>query len=122
MEKPDNLTTKEWMFILKYPQNGFNGTKTYMEVYESSNANAAGVEAHHLLRKPKIKAAMKEMFSEMTMPLEEALVLLAEIARDDNQTSERRQALNSIVRGHGGFTDKVQQDTTLHIVVDRSGK
>lgn len=49
------LSLREIEFIEVY-LTCYNGTRSYMEVYKTTNANLAGVEASRMLRKPKVHA------------------------------------------------------------------
>jgi hypothetical protein len=51
----DTLTSCEELFALEYLANGYNATAAYKVTHpRCRSANAAAVEAHRLLRKPKI--------------------------------------------------------------------
>lgn len=57
--KIDELSDKYKKFALNYIRLQ-NGTKAYLQVYPNADYNVASVSAYHLLRKPKIKEAIRE--------------------------------------------------------------
>jgi len=77
---PDNhLTRNENKFILKYIED-FNGTVAVRHAYPNiTNDATAAVKAHRLLRKDKIKDALKDA---VNMLIEEGRITKAMIARE----------------------------------------
>ena len=56
------LTAKQENFCIEYARTG-NAVKSYISAYEKNNSySAAGVEAHRLLKNPKIKGRLKELY------------------------------------------------------------
>lgn len=53
------------VFAETYLANGENGTRAYMEAFACTNTNVAAVEAHHLLRNPKIQKVIEQHRSEI---------------------------------------------------------
>lgn len=53
------LTTKQLLFCNEYLKD-FNGTRAYKESFKTDNDNLAWVEAHKLLRNPKIAEYIDE--------------------------------------------------------------
>lgn len=115
MNKPDNLTDKEWAFCLEYPKD-WNGTQAAIRAGYSSNS--AAEIAYENLRKPHIKAALKSVYEELAMSTEELFARLKYEATENPDAADRLRALGMIGKGHAAFTDKVEQDTTLRIVID----
>ena len=60
-EITSDLSPRHKAFVAKYCQL-WNGTRAYKAIYgEHLDDNVAGVSAHHLLKNPKIKAAVFEL-------------------------------------------------------------
>jgi hypothetical protein len=74
---------------LRYPLD-FNGTKSYKETYGVTDDNVAAVSAYRLLRKSKIRAALKDVYKEAAMDLDEMLSGIADIARNENNDLQAR--------------------------------
>lgn len=53
------LTADEHLFVKAYMANGLNGTAAYRALHPKANAATAAVEAHRLLRKPKVRALVE---------------------------------------------------------------
>lgn len=119
LTKPKNLTDKQWAFVLRLPQD-WNQTQSYKDVYDPQMGdNSAAASASALLRNPKIRLALSDAFKEAAMSLEEALIGISEIARNEtNDLQARLRAYEMIGRGHAAFTDKVQSEALVKIVVD----
>ena len=117
MKKPENLTDKQWAFVLRYPLD-FNGTQSYMDIYGEKDENVAASSASRLLRNAKIKTVLKSVYEEMAMPVEEMFVRLRKEATVNSEAGDRLRALGMIGKGHAAFVDKVEQDTTLNINVN----
>lgn len=113
MTKPDNLTDKQWAFVLEYPKD-WNATQAAIRAGYSKNT--AGVIGFENLTKPNIRAALSQAYTDAAMPLEEMLALLATMARGkvENENTQIR-ALELIGKGHAAFTDKIQGDTELTV-------
>lgn len=76
--KPDNLTNKQWAFVLEYPKD-WNATQAAIRAgYSKDTAHAIGWEN---LRKPEIEAAMIDAFNSMAMGSQEMWAAIAKIAR-----------------------------------------
>ncbi len=54
------LTEKEYCFLQEYVSNGFNGTQAALETYKCSNDKVAASKASDILRKKKVKEALKK--------------------------------------------------------------
>ena len=58
----DLLKAKEKDFFLYYLELGRNATKAYMKVFPNCKYESAAVEASKFLKKPNVKAALKEHY------------------------------------------------------------
>lgn len=76
---PDDLLLRHELFINEYLQC-FNGTQAYKSAHPDVSDNHAAVEAHRLLRNPKIKAELERRFKEATMGKFEVLERLRAVA------------------------------------------
>jgi hypothetical protein len=56
----DNLTDAERAFLLEWMVDG-NGTKAAMKVYRCKRRESAKVQAHKILNRPRVRAAMKKL-------------------------------------------------------------
>jgi len=64
IKKPDNLTNKQWAFVLEYPKD-WNATQAAIRAgYSKDTAHAMGWEN---LTKPLIKDALKSVYAELAM-------------------------------------------------------
>lgn len=117
MNKPDNLTDKQWAFVLEYGEH-WNATDAYMSAYGQKDKNVAASCGSRLLSNAKIRTALKGAYEQAAMPLEEMLAGIASIARDEGaNNNDRLRAYELIGKGHAAFTDKVKSDVDLNINV-----
>ena len=116
LTKPDNLTDKQWAFVLEYPKD-WNATQAAIRAgYSKNTASEIGYEN---LTKPQIREALQAAYEAATMSLEEALAGISKIARDeDNDLQARLRAYEMIGRRNAAFTDKIQGEQITHIIVD----
>ena len=82
------LPQQEQLFALEYLANGHNGTAAYRTVHPKCRSNnTAAVQAHRLLRKPKIAAFIqreqKARMNRLRMDADEALEGITRHARAD---------------------------------------
>src|SRR5687768_16074135 len=78
------LSKKHRAFIDQYFLCRFNGTEAYMRVYNPKGGRAsARVMASELLAMPNISAEVESRLADVHMSANEALELLADIARGD---------------------------------------
>lgn len=75
----DDLLLRHELFIDEYLRC-FNGTLAYKFTHPDVSDNHAAVEAHRILRNPKIKAELERRFKEMTMGKHEVLERLKAVA------------------------------------------
>lgn len=117
-DKP--LSRKHQKFIDEYLQC-WNGTRAYMRVYPKASYESAGVLASELLGNVRVSAVITERMNEAHMSADEALKLLADMARGDvaqimdvssmgfNLDMKRAQEL-----GLTKLIKKVKQKTTIY--------
>lgn len=79
-EKP--LSKKHLKFINEY-LTCWNGTQAYMRVYPKAQYQSAMVGASDLLSNPKIAAVISDRLAQEQMGADEAIKLLADMARGD---------------------------------------
>ena len=82
------MRLNEELFALEYLRNGHNATAAYKLVYSRcKNSNTAAVQAHRLLRKPKIAVFIQQEHDARTkrlrMDADEALEGITRHARGD---------------------------------------
>lgn len=80
-EKP-KLTKAQEVFIDEYLKC-FNGTEAYSRAYPSAKRTSARASAADLLANPNISEAIQARLNEVHMSADEALKLMADIARGD---------------------------------------
>jgi len=98
MSEDKELTQKETLFCEFYIER-FNGTQSYLKAYpDTKNDNVAGVEAHNLLRKPKIKDFIKE--------IQVDLAEIAGISRLRVLREHEKIAFSSIAHLHETWIDR----------------
>ena len=113
LNKPDNLTDKQWAFVLEYPKD-WNATQAAIRAgYSQNTAQQIGFEN---LTKPVIKAALSQAYKDAAMDTEEMFAILGKMARGKvAQENTQIRALELIGKGHAAFTDKIKQDTDLNV-------
>jgi phage terminase small subunit len=82
------LTQREQLFALEYLANGHNATAAYRAVHPKCHSNnAAAVQGHRLLRKPKVAAFIQReqnaRSARLRMDADEALEAITRHARGD---------------------------------------
>jgi hypothetical protein len=82
------LTAKQRLFAAEYLANGLNATRAYLASHPNCRSQAAAaVEGHRTLRNPKVQrviaAEQASRFARLKMDGDEAMALLAVIARAD---------------------------------------
>lgn len=83
------LTVKQEAFCLHYAKTG-NATESYNTAgYKATNSNIAGVEAHKLLKNPKIEKRLKkiaeEVKTEKIADIQEIQEFLTSVMRRENR-------------------------------------
>lgn len=114
------LTVKQEKFCLEYAKSG-NAVQSYISAYEKENSySCAGVESHRLLKNPKIKARLKELFethnAEKIMQAEEIQKRLTDIARDSNIKNSLK-AIELLCKMGGLFISKQELEITNSIPI-----
>ena len=112
------LNRKQKAFCERYIVD-FNGTKSYMEVYETDNEKNAGIMASRMLKKPHVRLyiqdLLKQRVSEDLTP-DRILYELMSIAFDHEVPySERLKALQHLSKLMGMEVTKVQMEQVVFI-------
>lgn len=116
------LTVKQENFCLNYASSG-NAVQSYISAYEkNSSYSAAGVESSRLLKNPKIKARLQELYkvhnAEKIMQAEELQEMLTDIARDKSISyKDRLKAMDMICKTGGFYVNKQELEITNSIPV-----
>jgi phage terminase small subunit len=84
----EELEISHRLFVLEYLANGRNGVRAYLAAYPNCTSyGAAGVEAHRLLKNPKVRKALEHelraSFRRLHMDADEALALVSLSGRAD---------------------------------------
>ena len=114
------LTAKQEHFCREYASSG-NAVKSYQAAYSKGNSySAAGSEAHKLLKNPKIKARLKELYethnAEKIMQAEEIQTTLTEIARTGS-IKDRLKAIDILCKMGGLYISKQELEITNSIPI-----
>lgn len=114
------LTVKQEKFCLEYAKSG-NAVQSYISAYEKNNSySCAGVESHRLLKNPKIKARLKELYelqnAEKIMQAEEIQTTLTEIARTGS-IKDRLKAIDILCKMGGLYISKQELEITNSIPI-----
>ena len=86
--RPADLTAKQSLFVAEYSANGLNATRAYLASHPNCRSQLAGaVAGHRTLRSAKVQRAIAaeqaDRFQRLEMDGDEAMALLAVIARAD---------------------------------------
>jgi len=116
--KERKLPIKQRLFCQEYIID-WNGTRAYKTVYKGAkNDNVAGVEAHKLLRKPKIQDYIKEIqdnleeqagISKLKMILE-----LTKVIDSDSEDSKEKIKAIAEVNKMLGYNSTIKTDVTTN--------
>ena len=114
------LTVKQEKFCLEYARTG-NAVQSYIKAYQKDNSySAAGVESHRLLKNPKIKGRLKELYethnAEKIMQAEEIQTTLTEIARTGS-IKDRLKAIDLLCKMGGLYISKQELEITNSIPI-----
>ena len=115
------LTVKQENFCLEYAKSG-NAVQSYIKAYEkNSSYSAAGVEAHRLLKNPKVRARLIELdkihTSEKIAQAEELQIILTDIIRNSNSTRDKLKSIELLCKIKGLFISKQELEITQSIPV-----
>lgn len=106
------MSDKQDLFVNYYLQC-FNGTRSYKLAYGVDNDNVAAVEAHRLLRNPKIREVIEDRLAEEVMSANEALARLSDMARgvtSDYLTSKGKLDIAKLIDdGKGHLVKKIRE-------------
>lgn len=99
------LTIKQEAFCLEYAASG-NATEAYKKAgYSAKNDRVAGVEAHKLLKNPKIQLRLKELAEEIAAPkianIKEIQEFLTSVMRQQQKEEE------IVVVGGGEYSEAI---------------
>lgn len=81
-EQPKKLNKAQEVFVSEYLKC-FNATEAYSRAYPKAKRTSAGANGHELLKNTEIKAQIDARLAEVHMSADEALRLLADMARGD---------------------------------------
>ena len=114
------LTVKQEKFCLEYAKSG-NAVQSYISAYEKNQSySAAGVESHKLLKNPKIKARLKELYeshnAKKIMQAEEIQTSLTDIARNGS-TRDKLKAIDILCKMGGLYISKQELEITNSIPI-----
>ena len=114
------LTVKQEKFCREYARSG-NAVQSYISAYEKNNSySAAGVESHRLLKNPKVKARLQELYktqnAEKIMQAEEIQTTLTEIARTGS-IKDRLKAIDILCKMGGLYISKQELEITNAIPI-----
>jgi len=94
-----NLTTKNKQFCEEFLSNGMNITKAYMDVYGTTDYNAAAACGSRMLKKDKIQEYLnylrKDTMERLRISREEIIEDLIDI-KNSNKTTSPSNSLKSI--------------------------
>ena len=112
------LNRKQKAFCERYIVD-FNGTKSYMEVYETDNEKNAGISACNMLKKPHVRLYIQELLKEKVsqdLTPDRILYELMSIAFDHEVPyGERLKALQHLSKLMGMEVTKVQMEQVVFI-------
>ena len=116
----NRLTHKQEQFCKEYVLD-FHGTNSAIRAGYSKNG--AEVEASKFLRKPKIMARIKELLhsteKEYKVSRRKVLKAVEDIAYDGEQESNRKGALDMLMRHTGLYElDNNQSNTEIRLVLE----
>jgi len=113
------LTPGDLLFIVRYFEMHMNGTQAYLSLHPKSSYNNARSCAADILAKPNIKAEIRRRIDEKVMKSDEALLLLADMARGDvGDFIDRNNILDLTMAREKGLTKlikKIKQRTITKI-------
>ena len=105
MERPENLTDKNWAFVLEYVKD-WNATQAAIRAGYSEDT--AGSIGHELLKKPEIQQSIQDYVSVYAMDSNEVLFHLGEIARG---------LQGQYITERGGVdVEKIVKDNKAHLI------
>jgi len=122
MDKTEVLkksNVKDLAFVSAYFENNMNATRAYLALHPKSSYNNARSCAADILAKPNIKEEIRRRIDEKVMKSDEALLLLADMARGDvGDFIDRNNILDLTMAREKGLTKlikKIKQRTITKI-------
>ena len=118
----EKLTVKQEKFCIEYSRTG-NAVKSYINAYNKpkDKYNSAGVESNRLLKNPKIKARLRELYEshnrKKIMQAEEMKIKLTELARDSEDRKSALKAIELLAKMGGLFISRQELDISSSIPV-----
>ncbi len=108
------LSPKWVMFLDEYMNNGFNGTKAYIKIYEIQNHKTARAAAARLLANGSIRAEIDYRLTRQTVTDAAIIHGLWQIAkyRDVKRINAAVSALGLLARIRGMLRDRIQHEFT----------
>jgi phage terminase small subunit len=119
-EYAEGLTDKEWLFVLLYTGNGFNGTQAAIDAgYSDRSARSIASEN---LKKPDIRRAVDERLNEMALGASQILAGLA-----DHANASMEDFIDIDAKGKPALNlNKAKARGKLHLIkklsYDRNGR
>jgi len=114
------MTPKQLIFISEYLMSG-NATAAYKLAYGVANDNVAAVNAHHLLRNPKIAQYLQQfknnLMESTAITLESVLQRINELSTSAKADADKLKALDMLMKHLGGYItvrdiiDKMDENT-----------
>lgn len=120
---PENLNVMQLAFIDHYfGDAGRDGTKAARLAGYSGADNVLAVQAHKLLRLPKIKVTIAARFESSLMCAEETISNICEIARSTDSAvsvKDRLKALELVGKFHGILTETAVQERVVIVLTEK---
>lgn len=117
------LTDKQKLFIDLYVSS-LDAQRSYMEAF-GVGIETASSNGYTLLKKPEVRAEIDKKLQEIKkanpriLSAEEVLENLTKEAMDENNnTRDKLKAMELLGKYHALFTERIQQESTVNIVVD----
>lgn len=117
------LTDKQKLFIDLYISS-LDARQAYIEAF-GVGMGTAKTNGYRLLEKPEVREAIDRKLQEIKkanpriLSAEEVLENLTKEAMDENNnTRDKLKAMELLGKYHALFTERIQQESTVNIVVD----
>lgn len=112
------LNTKQKLFCERYIVD-FNGTRSYLDIYNTEDEKVAGINASKLLKRPDVRLyiqqLLKEKVSEDLTPDRILYELMSIAFNHDVPYSERLKALTHLSKLMGMEVTKVQMEQVIFV-------
>ena len=105
------LSPQVYQFVTGFLESN-NQTRAYMDIHPNSNYQTASVQAHRLLKKPKIQKAIASLMGDVidTNWVVRRLVRNIETGQRQENVAGTTGALALMAKYTGGFADRVAVD------------